>query len=227
MALKGKFPLDIRITGVRSLTKEDLGKLREPRFVHPTKRMRQSHHQLALLEAMGYATGEIAKLTGYSDTRILSLRHDPAFMMLVAEKQKVINDAALKEAGDLMAQKTRLMAAADRHILDHFDELDANGELMPLKTALAISADMADRVGYAKHSTSTSYDGDWAKKMEERIVKMGRTRAPPIIDAEGAMMSRITSSEGTRPPQAVDVGPSKRSGSESPSPRVPLHIVRR
>ena len=80
----GRFPLDVRVTGVRALWREDLAKLREPRFVHPTKRLRQSHHQMALLEAQGYTTGEISKLTGYSETRISTLRHDPAFQMIVA-----------------------------------------------------------------------------------------------------------------------------------------------
>lgn len=208
--MRGKFPLDIRITNVRSLTKEDLGRLREPRFVHPTKRLRQSHHQLALLDAQGYSAGEISKLTGYSETRIFTLRNDPAFKMIVAEKQKVLNDALMKDAVDHMGLKTRIMIAADRHIMDQIDELDHSGELLPIKTALAISADMADRVGYAKHSTHTSYDGDWAKKLEERIVKVRKAK---ILDLEA------------RPPQAVDVGPPKRSGSESPSPGVPLRLL--
>lgn len=221
VALRGRFPLDIRITGVRSLTREDLGRLREPRFVHPTKRLRQSHHQLALLEAMGHTTQEISKLTGYSDTRISTLRNDPAFKMIVDEKRKVINDAMTKEAGDAMALKFRIMAASDRHILDQIDALDEAGELMPLKTALAISADMADRVGFAKHSTSTSYDGDWAKKMEDRIAIKSK-----LVEVVGLERPAIPSeTKSLRPPQAVSAGPPKRSGSESPSPGAQLRLV--
>jgi hypothetical protein len=211
----GKFPLDIRITGVRALTKEDVGRLSEPRFVHPTKRLRQSHHQLALLDALGFKTAEISKLTGYSESRVFTLRADPAFQMIVAEKSKAINEAAIREAGDLMAQKARIMAAMDRHILDHIDQMDEAGELVPLKTALAVSADMADRVGYAKHTTHTAFDGDWAKKLEERIAMRPRR----TLD----FMGKLTE---TRPPQVVEVEPSKRSGSESPSPpRVPLRLI--
>jgi len=211
--MKGKFPLDIRITGVRALGREDLARLSEPRFVHPTKRLRQSHHQLALLEAQGYSTTEIAKLTGYSPQRVQTLRHDPAFAMIVAEKAKAINEAATKEVADLMAQKAQIMAAMDRHILDHVEEMDERGELIPLKTALAISADMSDRVGYAKHSTHTSYDGDWGKKMEEMIARR-RTKAINNV------LHTIE-----QPPQAVSAAPSERSGLESPSTRAPLQLL--
>ena len=120
-----------------------------------------------------------------------------------------------KEAADLMAQKARIMAATDRMILDHIDEMDQNGELMPLKTALAISADMADRVGYAKHSTHTSYDGDWGKIMEGKIAKRNKD----------LILNEVKKLE-SRPPQAVEAAPSERSGLESPSPRrVPLQLV--
>jgi len=172
-----------------------------------------------MLEASGLPINQIVEASGYSYGRIWALRKDPAYQMLVAEKRVKIEEKEIEIIADHMQQKLLIMAAADRHIYDQITELDEAGELLPIKQALAISADMADRVGYGKHTTQTHHDGDFAARMEATLMRSGKKAEP--IDATWlaepkAIETRVVEFQ---PPQAVSAGAlSTRSGSESPSP---------
>lgn len=227
-----------RILGVRELTKGDVERLKEPRRVQPLKQLRYSHHQLAIYDASGMSLAEMCMATGYSPARISILRKDPAYQMLVAEKRAKLEEKQIEVIVDAMHQKLQIMISADRHIRDTISDLDDIGELLPIKQALAISADMADRVGYGKHTTQTHHDGDFAARMEASLQRTSkvieaRPKALPIvgtpkvepIDAEWLADPKVVEFQ----PQAVSVGASlKRGGSESPSlARPPTLVVRR
>jgi len=70
--------------------------------------------------------------------------------------------------------KAANMLAAERHIADHIAELDEAGELLPVKTALAISADGADRLGYGKKQTNLNVNVDFGKALEKAIARSGK-----------------------------------------------------
>ncbi len=72
------------------------------------------------------------------------------------------------------------MIAAERHIADSIAEADEAGDLLPIRTALAISADGADRLGYGKRSTNLNINADLGAALERAIARSGKG---PVIDS--------------------------------------------
>lgn len=172
MLPKGRIAKPWNITEVSELTAEELSLLREPRATPSSvvTKFRDSHHRVAMLFAMGYKVSEIAQITGYSTSRINSLRAAPAFEDLIETKRDKLEEAEIaEEVEGLGRMKRQLDAAATRHLLDWFHELDDAGELAPPRVALAISADMSDRTGLSKHSTQTNFNANFAEALERAI----------------------------------------------------------
>src|SRR6266481_3826630 len=91
---RGKLAKTPRVVGVRPLTREDMLRLQDPRPPqNRPKAMRETHHRLARMVAAGFRTEEILRLTGFSSTRLLQLRHDPAFQELVAAYKDKVDEA--------------------------------------------------------------------------------------------------------------------------------------
>jgi hypothetical protein len=206
---------------IRELSRDELVRLHERRATMPTiKVIRDSHHQLARLTALGLDRKEICEQTGYSYNRLAVLAVDPAFKELVAEKRKTIDQAFAASADVYADLATRNMIAAERHIADQIDQLDAEGELLPVKTALAISRDAADRFGYGKRNTQLNVNVDFAKNLEGMLRRSGK----------GGVAS--SSTPAPVPPVMIDVTPlplssppaSPEAATESPrrsEPRTP------
>lgn len=201
---------------IRELSRDELVRLHERRAASPTiKVIRDSHHQLARLTALGLDRREICEQTGYSYNRLAVLAVDPAFKELVAEKRKTIDQAFAASADVYADLATRNMIAAERHIADQLDQLDAEGELLPIKTALAISRDAADRFGYGKRNTQLNVNVDFAKNLEGMLRRSGKGGTasplqPPTIDAVPLPISSHSSS-----PEAATEAP------ERSEPRTP------
>lgn len=159
----------------RELTRQDLTRLQEPgRGMASIQRLRASHHRIAMLKAMGWSNVKIAADVGMTRERVGQLLQAPAMADLVAQKEKE-KQAADAEAWDayLEAKRTNMLAA-ERHIADRFDQLDEEGELMPVREALAVSADAADRLGYAKRTVNTNVNVDFGARLDQAIARSGK-----------------------------------------------------
>lgn len=151
----------------RPLRPEDvLGLEREPE-AKSLAAIRDSHHAVARAVAAGYSTGEVAKLTGYSITRIQYLNKDPAFRELVAAKQAMLDEAWVKGTDEYyeIVQRNRIISA--RLINDKLSV--AEPEDVDLRTLVAIHGDAADRTGYPKRTESVNVNIGFAARLDQAV----------------------------------------------------------
>lgn len=195
-----------RLLEVMPLTREDLELLREPRAtVTAPVRFRDAHHNVARLLALGMGNDEAADRCGYSVARIAQLVASPAFQQLIAIYRVKVNEKFEAEADEFLRLATSNMMKAQRTIAEHFDKADEEDELIPLRTALAVAADTADRLGYGKKQTNLNINVDFAAQLERAI-----TRSSTVI----TLPSRPVAS-GPRAPEPLSA-PSAAPAQESP-----------
>lgn len=189
-----------RIISVRPLTREDLEALRARRVQPRVKALTAFHHRVARMVAFGYKVVQIMALTGISYSRLSSLKADPAFQELVAQYIDKLTEAEITRLDEMTETATSNMLRAERQIEDHLDESDESGELLPLKTLLAITSDRADRFGYPKRKEiSGNVTIDFAKRIEKAMAASGRGA---VIDVKANVLPAPTSiSEGGLPEQ--------------------------
>lgn len=164
-----------RAVELRELTRDDLPRLLEPRARTTVAKLRDSHHRVARLFAMGLRKSEVVARSGYSLSRIDVLYPDPSFQELIAKYRAMVDESFVASADEYHDLVTRNMIAAERHVADHIEELDETGELLPVRTALAISRDAADRMGYGKKQTNVNVNVDFAKNLEGMLRRSGKT----------------------------------------------------
>lgn len=201
---KGAIAQPIPIGQPVALTATDLERLREPRYVcsSPAK-LRDSHHRIARLAAAGLRMNEIAAKTGYGYVRVRDLLASPAMDELVAQYRKKVDEAFIESQDEFFELATANMLAAERHISDHIAELDSTGDLLPVRTALAISRDAADRFGYGKKTQQTNINVDFAAALEKAIARSGKTIEGAVGTAGATPANRGNSGnvEVPRPPR--------------------------
>ncbi|SRR6266852_579617 len=179
---RGKLASTPKVLSVRPLTREDMLLLQEKRPPqNRPKAMRETHHRLARMVAAGFRTEEILKLTGYSYNRLLQLRKDPAFCELIAAYRGKVDEAFVRSQDEVQETASELIRRSLRQVEDHFDEADESGELIPLKTLVAVGADLMDRFGYSKKVVNRNENLDFAAMMEQIARASGRSN---VIDAK-------------------------------------------
>lgn len=162
-------PIPITTKDVESLVAAPPGS----RTTGVVARLRASHHNVARLLAHGLDNREVAAMTGYTENRISQLANAPAMQDLIATYRERVEERQAAELDQYVALKTKNMIAAERHIADQIDALDEEGELLPIKTALAVSADGADRLGYGKKS-QVNHNHEFASALERAIARSGK-----------------------------------------------------
>ena len=173
---KGATAQPIPIGQPTALVAADLERLKQPRYVASTpQRLRDSHHMIARLTASGLRPGQVAAQTGYSRERVTALLSSPAMDELVAQYRLKVDAEFVENADTYFTLATSNMVAAERHIADAIAEADEAGELIPIRTALAISRDAADRFGYGKKSQQLNINVDFAAQLEKAIARSGKT----------------------------------------------------
>ena len=178
----GSVPDPIPIGQPVPLIASDLERLRSNRHVASSpQRLRDSHHMIARLAAMGVRPFKIAEQVGYSYQRVQTLLASPAMIELIAQYRIKVDEEFVEGADQFFTLATQNMLAAERHIADHIAELDETGELLPVRTALAISRDAADRFGYGKKTQNLNINVDFAAQLERAIQRSGKT-----IDGQSA-----------------------------------------
>jgi len=143
--------------------------------------MRETHHRLARMVAAGFRNEEILRLTGFSSTRLLQLRRDPAFCELVAAYKDKVDEAYVRGVDEFWETSTSNMLRAERKIEDRLDEDDEGAEKISLKDLMALTSDRADRFGYSKKIVNRNENLDFAKMMEQVARASGRSN---VIDAK-------------------------------------------
>ena len=208
----GPFAQPIPIGQPTTLRVADLERLKEPRWVATTpQKLRDSHHMIARLAATGMRQKAIAEQVGYSRERVVQLLESPAMEELVAKYRAKVDDAFVESQDAFFALATSNMLAAERHIADAIAEADEQGELIPIRTALAISRDAADRFGYGKKTQNLNINVDFAAQLEKAIKRSGKDITPSSESAQRQLPSVHSSS----PPVQLTTAPT-RSPSTSP-----------
>ena len=209
---KGAIASPIPIGQPIPLVAADLERLKETRHVPSMpQKLRDSHHMIARLAAMGLRPVKIAEQVGYSYVRVQALLNSPAMDELVARYRAKVDGEFVADADAYFELATRNMIAAERHIADQIAELDEQGELLPIRTALAVSRDAADRFGYGKRTQNLNVNVDFAAQLERAIERSGKTIE--AVPAERGTTPQ--SSPGPRTPRAqprqspAHIGPSR------------------
>lgn len=149
------------------LTADDLLRLNESRetTAPPIKKLRERHHALARMLAIGTPPGEAAIVCGYSVSRVSILQGDPAFAELVAHYREVKTERYF-DGMQAMAElhldaveeiRERLEDAPDDFSTGHLMELmkltaDRTGKGPSTKSEVDIKIGLADKLqaGYAR-----------------------------------------------------------------------------
>lgn len=171
---RAKHPLQAEV--VRELAPADLALLDVQRNSKPPRlmRLRDSHHRLAQVLAVGATPGEAGAQTGYSQSRISILLADKSFQDLVEVYRR--DSAALRAEYADMA--TANMIRGERIIEDALEQLADSSEpvsLADLRPVLDIVSDRADRFGYPKKATNVNINVDFAGKLEAARRRSGLT----------------------------------------------------
>lgn len=180
------------ILAVRPLTKAEVDSYKPDPSTNRVKNIRESHHRVAKLMALGLRNFEITERTGYSEVRISHFRQDPAFMNLVA-KYKGIEDKAFEASRDVYFEtviSSRQLSAAELN-----NRLHETPEDFTIAQLVAVHADSADRTGYPKRTIATNINVDFAARLDravERAMKvvnsvptLSAQSTPPVISGAG------------------------------------------
>ena len=159
-----------KVLEVRGLTRADLEILRQPVAKTSVKVLKDSHHRIARLVAIGKNNLEIAAEVGMSIGRVSQLKQDPAFMNLVADYRAEVKEI-WKDHVDHMAElAVTNMVKAERQISDQLDAADdPEAPPIPLRDLARITSDRMDRFGYSKHTTTTNINVGFAARLEQAI----------------------------------------------------------
>src|SRR5574337_22348 len=104
------------ITSVRAITREDLPRLMQPRDQSGStpQKLRNSHHTVARLLALGLKLKVVAERTGYAYNRVATLSKSPAMVELVAHYKAELDAAFAEQADAYYELATQNMVAAER-----------------------------------------------------------------------------------------------------------------
>ena len=161
------------ITNVRALEASDLASYKPDQKTNRVLKIRESHHRVARLMAIGLRNFEIAERTGYSEIRISHFRKDPAFMDLVSTYSKV-EDEAFEKNRDVYYEtviSNRQLAANEIN-----DRLQEAPDEFTVAQLVAIHSDAADRTGYPKRTVATNINLDFAARLDRAVERTNRVR---------------------------------------------------
>ena len=157
------------------------------------KQLRDSHHRIAHLYAIGYKNNEIAEITGYSPTRLSTLRASPAFGELVDKYRKdIVEPARQAEADHHFHTITRLRNLAAGELIDRFEDDEERPKLANAHL-IAILADGSDRTGYPKRRESINMNMDFASRLDRAIE---RSSSAKVIEGEVIPPSSPSANDG-------------------------------
>jgi hypothetical protein len=157
----------VTATPVREVTPQDLASLDAVagRGTPSLSRIRDSHHALARILALGHTNTEAAAITGYTPNRISVLRTDPAFQDLMAHYRSRADEQFADLGGRMKAVSLDVLAELHERILEHPEEFSPRDLTDAFKT-------VADRTGYGastKSETKVAVSFSLAAIVEEAL----------------------------------------------------------
>lgn len=177
---RGRIASKKEIGPIRELTREDMELLKAPRPKSPTVgTIRDSHHRVARLFAMGLRKHEVHAKSGYSQSRLTTLLADPSFTNLIETYRNLVDQSWKAEVDEFYELASKNKIVAERMIADQLEEAEESETPVPLKTLVAIVADRADRTGHGKKTTNVNVNVDLGSRLER-----ARVRASQVIDGQ-------------------------------------------
>lgn len=162
------------VLGVRELAAEDLRQA-ERKMAPVVKKLRDRHHHLAKLVAMGLRPWEIAERGGFALNYVSLVQTDPAFKELVAQYRSVDLAAFRQERDEYYATLNHNRNMAARQINDQLEEAEESGEKISLGNLIRVHADAADRTGYGKQ-TNYTVKLDFAAELDRAIAEAKKVK---------------------------------------------------
>lgn len=166
---------EVKILEVRSMTEADLELLqtRTPPF-NELKSLRDRHHRMAWMIALGKSNLEVAAECRCSPQRVATLKQSPAFADLITKYRAEIEAARIEALRTLGAIAAENMIDAEEILQGELKAVRAGSAQTPgLLVLNRIATDRMDRFGYGKHSTSESRNVNinFAAKLEAAIAR--------------------------------------------------------
>lgn len=176
----------------------EIGKPRRPPQ-HRLTRLKESHHHIAKLFARGLTAVRVAELSGYTSTRCNQMMADPLFLeLVVAYRNDPATQAMVFDTIDTLQRQCAVLALkAQRHLLDRFEDAEDAGETLPIREALPIFTDMADRAGVSRKTTHVNINADFAAMLDAAIKRTDEFRGATLELSAGVEVS----------PSFIQVGP--------------------
>jgi hypothetical protein len=176
------------VRGTRVLDGEDLALIQSGvRGLNaPTvQKIRESHHRVARLMAMGLRPYAVAEQSGYSYQRVWLLSKDPAFQELVAKYREDVDGEWRQEVSGYYANANKARDISMRMVLEQLEEADEVGEKLPIRTLAALHGDLADRTGYGKRSTQVNVNLDFAARLDAAVKRSEQAKLEgKVIDID-------------------------------------------
>lgn len=189
----------VEISDIRTLSRDDLHVLSQPRPTNTIQNLRDTHHRVARAVAAGLSNGDIAMTCGISYNRVSVLKADPSFMELVAHYRAIIT-AEWAETADPVTDYLRQNALKAQAMLsDKLDHASEQGEFLPTRDLLGIAELGLDRTGYGKVNKNVNINVDFAKQLEDARKKSAALREVRQIEATP---TRPQSVPGATPPSS-------------------------
>lgn len=164
--------------------------------------IKDSHHMLARLFALGYTSNEVSEMAGYSISRCSILRNDPLFIELVNHYKGMV-DEQFKETTDEYFRLAEAARVKTMRMIN--DKLDDEDELS-VSELMKIHDSTADRTGYPKRTVATNINVDFAARLDQAIVRSNKAK---VINQPAAV----------EPPSA---GAVDRDGVSGEAPSLPI-----
>lgn len=181
------------VTSVRELTKEDLLQLHEPRRGTTIKRIRDSHHYMAMLFAYGLDIRDVAERMGYNYERVRRIRSTPSFGQLVIDLRPTVIGKRVEDLDVYAEVASRNMVRAELMLADRLADAEDTDDLIPIRELVAISADRADRFGYPKRQVNTNLNVDFADRLQNAIRRSAKALTPNVIEGKAVAPSQSPS----------------------------------
>jgi|SRR6516162_8386697 hypothetical protein len=164
---RGRPPKQIEITEVKELTEEEAASLPTKGNVSNIAKIRDSHHMIAKLLAMGLRVSEVALRTGYSVTRISTLSRSPMMKDLIAYYRSLDTTEFIQERDEYYetVAATRIMSA--RLINDKLGDCEPDD--ISFRELVMIHSDAADRTGYPKRQIAVNVNLDFAARLDKAV----------------------------------------------------------
>jgi hypothetical protein len=163
------------------------------------ERFRFSHHNVAMMFAMGMTVQEISRKTGFTQRRLIILLDDPTFNELIDHYRNQHRNRMLQALPNAIEDMDFVRVATVRKMREAIEESDETGEPISVPNLVRMHGEMADRTGYSKHTLKTVVNVSFAESLDRAIERSGK--GPELKLIEGGVLSTVPS-----PPTPKSVG---------------------